>query len=63
MARLVTIPISFVELTISYEHPNIKAFNDRAALVQTVFDALLPWRPKLDDCRTAHVRQAFRAGL
>lgn len=49
MAQLVTIPISFVELTISYERPNIKAFNDRAALVQAIFDSLLPWNPKLDD--------------
>jgi len=49
MAHVVTIPISFVELVTAYSRPDIKAFNDRAIMVQSVFDALSPWSPKLDD--------------
>jgi hypothetical protein len=49
MAQPVSIPLSFVELVVRYEHPNVLAFNDRAAVLQTIFDALHPWSPKLDD--------------
>jgi hypothetical protein len=49
MARAVTIPISFVEILIAYSRPDIKAFNDRAITVQSIFDALSPWSLKLDD--------------
>jgi hypothetical protein len=49
MTHLVTIPLSFVELVVNYEHPDVRAFNDRATILQAVFDALLPWSPKLDD--------------
>jgi hypothetical protein len=36
-------------LVVNYERPNIKAFDDRAGILQTVFEALSPWSPKLDD--------------
>jgi hypothetical protein len=49
MARVATIPISFVELLIAYSRPDIKVFNDRTVMVQSIFDALSPWSPKLDD--------------
>ncbi len=49
VALTITIPLSFVELIVKYEHPNVRAFNDRATILQTIFDALLPWSPKLDD--------------
>jgi len=49
MAELVRIPNSFVELVIAYSRPDIRAFNDRAIMVQSVFDALSAWSPKLDD--------------
>jgi hypothetical protein len=47
--KAVAIPISFIELVVAYSRPDIMAFNDRAGMVQSIFDALLPWNPKLDD--------------
>jgi len=49
MAELVTIPISFFELTIDYESPAIKLLMDRAGIIQGVFEALKPWNPGADD--------------
>jgi hypothetical protein len=49
MAELVTIPISFFEVTIDYERPNLKLWGDRASIVQAIFDALKPWNPGVDD--------------
>lgn len=49
MAQPITIPLSFVELVVNYERPNVKAFDDRAGILQTIFEALFPWSPRLDD--------------
>jgi hypothetical protein len=49
VAQPITIPLSFVELLIHYQRPNVKAFNDRAGILQAIFDALLPWSPRFDD--------------
>ena len=48
MPELVTIPISFFEIEIDYKKPDIRLLADRAPFVQGVFEALLPWSPKLD---------------
>ena len=63
MAQPVTIPLSFVELVVQYEHPNVRAFNDRAAILQTIFDALLPWSPKLDDVEPITTGKISERGL
>ena len=49
MSELVTIPISFFEITIDYEHPVFKVWIDRGAIVQGMFDALKAWCPSIDD--------------
>jgi hypothetical protein len=49
MAELVTIPISFFELVVDYERPDLKLLGDRAQLLQAVFEALQPWDPSVDD--------------
>jgi hypothetical protein len=49
MPELVTIPISFLEITIDYECPEFKLWVDRAAIVQELFAALKPWDVTVDD--------------
>ena len=49
MAELVTIPISFFELVVDYERPDLKLLGDRAQFLQAVFEALKPWNPSVDD--------------
>ena len=49
MPHPITIPVSYVELVIQFQHPNVKAFDDRAGILQAIFEALFPWSPKLDD--------------
>jgi len=49
MPELVTIPISFFEVAISYERPVFQLWIDRAAVLQGIFDALEPWNPSIDD--------------
>lgn len=63
MAQLVTIPLSFAELIVKYEHPSVRAFNDRAAMLQTIFEALLPWSPKLDDVEFVTTGKLSEQGL
>jgi hypothetical protein len=63
MARPISIPLSFVELVVRYEHPNVRAFNDRATILQTIFDALLPWSPKLDDVEPVTTGKISDQGL
>jgi hypothetical protein len=49
MPELVTIPLSFFELEAEYEKPLFSLMADRTALVQGIFEALQPWKPKIDD--------------
>jgi len=63
MAQPITIPLSFVELVVNYERPNIKAFEDRAGILQTVFEALSPWSPKLDDVEPLSSGKLSEQGL
>jgi hypothetical protein len=49
MAEPVTIPISVFELKIDYQHPELRLWSDRGAVVQAIFDALGPWSPNVDD--------------
>src|SRR5690242_1526802 len=47
MPELVTIPISFFELTIDYAHP--KFVSDRGPIVEGLFSALRAWNPSVSD--------------
>jgi len=55
MPELVTIPISFFEVTFDYLHPDLKLLGDRSSVVQGIFEALQPWSPTVDniEVRTA----------
>ncbi|MBB5057739.1 hypothetical protein HDF16_002445 [Granulicella aggregans] len=49
MPELVTIPISYFEVTFDFEDPSIKLWLDRAEVVQAMFTALKPWDIDVDD--------------
>jgi hypothetical protein len=49
MPELVTIPISYFEVTFDFENPSIKLWLDRAEAVQAMFSALKPWDIFVDD--------------
>jgi hypothetical protein len=49
MVELVTIPISFFEVTNEYEWPNLLPWVDRAPIVQAIFDGLRAWGPNVDN--------------
>jgi hypothetical protein len=63
MPELVTIPISFFELTVDYERPDFKLWIERADIVQGVFDALKPWDPKLDDVEVRSTGKPSEQGV
>jgi len=49
MPELVTIPLSFIEFTLDYERQDLTLWVERAHIIQTIFDALKPWNPSIDD--------------
>lgn len=63
MAQPVTIPLSFVELVVQYEHPSVRAFYDRASILDGILDALQPWSPKLDDVEHLTTGKLSEQGL
>ena len=63
MAELVTIPISFFEIAIDYERPQFKLWLDRAFVVQTVFEALERWGPRIEDVEGITTGKAAEQGF
>jgi hypothetical protein len=63
MAELVTIPISVFEFAVDYERPEFKLWMDRAAVVQSIFDALKPWDPRMDDVDAITTGKASEQGF
>ncbi len=63
MPELVTIPISFFEVTIEYEKPDVRLLGDRAAMVQTIFEALSPFSPALDDIEVLSAGKLSEQGV
>jgi hypothetical protein len=49
MAELVTIPVSFFEVSNEYEWPNLLPWVDRAPIVQVILDGLRAWDPHVDN--------------
>jgi hypothetical protein len=49
MAEVVTTPMSYFEVLIEYERPNVGLWLDRVAVVQALFDAFARWDVKVDD--------------
>jgi hypothetical protein len=63
MPELVTVPISFFECTVDYVQPIIRLLGDRAAVVQSVFDALKPWNPNIDDIELRNTGKSSEQGV
>ena len=49
MPASITIPISTFDITFVYERPVIRLLVDRLQVIETIFTALSPWSPNLDD--------------
>ena len=60
MPELIKIPLSFFELSVDYEPYWIV---DRAPLVKSIFDALKPWNPRIDDIEILSVGKLSEQGL
>jgi hypothetical protein len=63
MAELVTVPISFFEVTFDYARPNLALWGDKAPIVQALFDALEPWDPKVDDIESLNTGKLSEQGI
>ena len=63
MSELVTIPISVFELAINYERPRFKLWLDRAVVVQSIYDALEPWKPRIDDVESLTTGKVSEQGF
>jgi hypothetical protein len=63
MLELVTIPISFFEVTFDYVHPDLRLLGDRATIVQGIFEALKPWSPTIDDIEVRTAGKVSEQGV
>jgi hypothetical protein len=63
MPELVTIPISFIEVTFEYERPNLEIWGNRAPITQVLFNALQPWNPNIDDIEPLNNGKLSEQGL
>src|SRR5882724_9533785 len=63
MAELVTIPISIFEFAVEYERPEFKLWMDRAYVVQSIFDAMKLWEPRIDDVDAITTGKASEQGF
>src|SRR4029079_17451714 len=63
MPQPVTIPIFYFEFDIDYERPEFKLWMDRALVVQSIFDALTPWQPRIDDVDAITTGKASERGF
>jgi hypothetical protein len=63
MPELVTIPISFFEFAVDYERPQFRLWMDRAPIVQSIFEALRPWEPRIDDVDAVTTGKASEQGF
>src|SRR5271154_221954 len=63
MAELVTVPISFFEVTFDYARPNLALWGDKAPIVQALFDVLEPWNPQIDDIEFPNAGKLSEQGI
>jgi hypothetical protein len=64
MPELITIPISFIEISIPYQRPDFRRlWIDRGAILQGLFDALAPWNPTVDDVEPISVGKPSEQGV
>jgi hypothetical protein len=63
MPELITIPISYFEATFNYKEPNVMLWLDRAAVVQALFRALVPWRVAVDNVEVITTGKPSEQGI
>ncbi len=63
MPEIIVTPLSFFEVTIDYQEPNIKLWLDRAVVVQALFNALKPWKISVDDVEIISTGKPSEQGL
>ena len=63
MSELVTIPISFFEVAITYERAVFEILTDRSAVLQLIFDGLKPWNPHVDDTEVVSSGRPSQQGV
>jgi hypothetical protein len=63
MPESVTIPISVFDFEVGFERPEFKFWMDRANVVQSVFGALKPWEPRIDDVEAVTTGKASEQGF
>ena len=63
MPETVLTPLSFFEVTIDYQEPNVKLWLDRAVVVQALLTALKPWKISVDNVEIITTGKASEQGL
>jgi hypothetical protein len=63
MTEIIVTPISYFEMSIDYEEPNIQLWLDRDAVVQAIFKALKPWNIQVDNVEIITTGKPSEQGL
>lgn len=63
MPETVVTPLSYFEVTIDYQEPNVQLWLDRAVVVQALFSALKPWKISVDDVEIITTGKPSEQGL
>lgn len=63
MPELVTVPVSFFEVVIDFERPDIRIWLDRTTLIHHVFEALRPWNVGVDDIEVVNTGKVSEQGV
>src|ERR1700730_17073906 len=63
MSENITTTLSFFEVEIEFEEPNIKVWLDRIAIVEAVYAALRPWNISVDDIEVIQTGKPSEQGV
>ncbi len=63
MPELVSIPISYFEVTVDYVHPNLKPWADRLPIVQGLLDSFKQWEINIDNIEAVSVGKFSEQGV
>jgi|SRR5579864_8307730 len=63
MPELISIPISYFEVTFNYKEPNVGLWLDRANVVQAIFVALRPWQIAIDNVEVITTGKPSEQGI
>lgn len=63
MPEIIVTPVSYFEMLMDYQEPNIQLWLDRAAVVQAIFRALKPWNINVDNVEIITTGKPSEQGL